>query len=39
MEHRYEQRLIKKDGSEAIMQLTTRLILVMANLSFSQYGS
>ena len=27
MEHRYEQRLIKKDGSEAIMQLTTRLIL------------
>ena len=27
MEHRYEQRLIKKDGSEAIMQLTTRLIV------------
>jgi len=26
MEQRYEQRLIKKDGSEAIMQLTTRLI-------------
>jgi PAS domain S-box-containing protein len=27
VEQRYEQRLIKKDGSEAIMQLTTRLIL------------
>jgi PAS domain S-box-containing protein len=27
MEHRYEQRLIKRDGSEAIMQLTTRLIV------------
>jgi PAS domain S-box-containing protein len=27
MEHRYEQRIIKKDGSEAIMQLTTRLIV------------
>jgi len=27
MEQRYEQRLIKKDGSEAIMQLTTRLIV------------
>jgi PAS domain S-box-containing protein len=27
MEHRYEQRLVKKDGSEAIMQLTTRLIV------------
>jgi len=27
VEHRYEQRLIKKDGSEAIMQLTTRLIV------------
>jgi len=27
MEHRYEQRLIKKDGSEAIIQLTTRLIV------------
>jgi len=27
MEHRYEQRLIKKDGSEAIMQLATRLIV------------
>jgi two-component system sensor histidine kinase DegS len=27
MEHRYEQRLIKKDGSEAIMQLATRLII------------
>lgn len=27
MEHRHEQRLIKKDGSEAIMQLTTRLIV------------
>lgn len=26
VEQRYEQRLIKKDGSEAIMQLTTRLI-------------
>lgn len=26
-EHRHEQRLIKKDGSEAIMQLTTRLIV------------
>jgi PAS domain S-box-containing protein len=26
MEQRYEQRLIKKDGSQAIMQLTTRLI-------------
>ena len=27
VEHRYEQRLIKKNGSEAIMQLTTRLII------------
>jgi PAS domain S-box-containing protein len=27
MEQRYEQRLIKKDGSEATMQLTTRLIV------------
>jgi len=27
MEHRYEQRAIKKDGSEAIMQLATRLIV------------
>jgi PAS domain S-box-containing protein len=27
MEQRYEQRLVKKDGSEAIMQLTTRLIV------------
>jgi PAS domain S-box-containing protein len=27
MEQRYEQRLIKKDGSEAIVQLTTRLIV------------
>jgi two-component system sensor histidine kinase DegS len=27
MEHRYEQRLIKKGGSEAIMQLATRLII------------
>jgi PAS domain S-box-containing protein len=27
MEQRYEQRLIKKDGSEAIMQLTTRLVV------------
>jgi two-component system sensor histidine kinase DegS len=27
MEQRYEQRLIKKDGSDAIMELTTRLIL------------
>jgi PAS domain S-box-containing protein len=27
VEQRYEQRLIKKDGSQAIMQLTTRLIL------------
>jgi PAS domain S-box-containing protein len=27
MEQRYEQRLIKKAGSEAIMQLTTRLIV------------
>jgi PAS domain S-box-containing protein len=27
MEQRYEQRLIKKDGSEAIMQLATRLIV------------
>jgi len=27
MEHRYEQRAIKKDGSEAIMQLSTRLIV------------
>jgi len=27
VEHRYEQRLIKKDGSEAIMQLATRLIV------------
>ena len=27
MEQRYEQRLIKKDGTEAIMQLTTRLIV------------
>ena len=26
-EHRYEQGLIKKDGSEAIIQLTTRLIV------------
>jgi PAS domain S-box-containing protein len=26
MEQRYEQRLIKKDGSEAIMQLATRVI-------------
>jgi PAS domain S-box-containing protein len=26
MEYRYEQRLVKKDGSEAIMQLATRLI-------------
>jgi PAS domain S-box-containing protein len=26
MEQRYEQRLVKKDGSQAIMQLTTRLI-------------
>jgi len=26
MEQRYEQRLIKKDGSEAIMQLATRII-------------
>jgi two-component system sensor histidine kinase DegS len=26
MEQRYEQRLIKKDGSQATMQLTTRLI-------------
>ncbi len=26
VEQRYEQRLIKKDGSQAIMQLTTRLI-------------
>jgi two-component system sensor histidine kinase DegS len=26
MEERYEQRLIKKDGSEAIMQLATRII-------------
>jgi len=28
MEHRYEQRLIKKDGSAAIMQLATRLIII-----------
>ncbi len=27
MEQRYEQRLIKKDGSEAIVQLATRLVL------------
>jgi len=27
MEHRYEQRSIKKDGSEAIIQLATRLIV------------
>lgn len=27
MEHRYEQRLIKKDGSGAIVQLATRLII------------
>ena len=27
LEQRYEQRLIKKDGTEAIMQLTTRLIV------------
>jgi len=27
MEHRYEQRLIRKDGSEAIIQLATRLIV------------
>ena len=27
MEQRYEQRLIRKDGSEAIMQLTSRLIV------------
>jgi PAS domain S-box-containing protein len=27
MEQRYEQRLVKKDGSEAVMQLTTRLIV------------
>jgi len=27
MEHRYEQRLIKKNGSEAIVQLTTRIII------------
>lgn len=27
MEHRYEQRAIKKDGSEAIFQLSTRLIV------------
>ena len=27
MGHRYEQRLIKKDGSEAIIQLATRLIV------------
>ena len=27
MEHRYEQRLIKEDGSEAIMQVATRLIV------------
>jgi PAS domain S-box-containing protein len=26
VEHRYEQRLIKKDGSEAIIQLATRVI-------------
>jgi len=27
MEHRYEQRLIKKDGTEAIVQLATRIII------------
>jgi len=27
MEHRYEQRLIKKDGAEAIVQLATRIII------------
>jgi two-component system, NarL family, sensor histidine kinase DegS len=27
MEHRYEQRLTKEDGSEAIMQVSTRLIV------------
>jgi PAS domain S-box-containing protein len=27
MEHRYEQRSIRKDGSEAIMQLATRVII------------
>jgi two-component system sensor histidine kinase DegS len=27
MEQRYEQQLIRKDGSQAIMQLTTRLII------------
>jgi signal transduction histidine kinase len=27
MEHRYEHRLIRKDGSEAIIQLATRLIV------------
>jgi len=27
MEHRYEQRLTKKDGSEAIVQLATRVII------------
>ena len=27
MEHRYEHRLIRKDGSEAIVQLATRLIV------------
>lgn len=27
MEHRYEQRLAKKDGSEAIVQLATRIII------------
>lgn len=26
MEHRYEQRLVRKDGSEAIVQLATRLV-------------
>jgi two-component system sensor histidine kinase DegS len=26
VEHRYEQRLIKKDGSQAVMQLATRVI-------------
>jgi len=28
MEQRYEQKLIKKDGSEAIMQLVTRIIFI-----------
>ena len=31
MDQRYEQRLIRKDGSEAIMQLTTRLIVSGGN--------